>query len=120
MIHAKERMYTTDSGVSLHMVEPFSWKNNEKRLVRQYSRFLIVNYCKRFVVSDTQVQVHIVEVGTFQWVHWVEDSPSMLSLEEDNTVNLVVLLRGRLAECSIKIPNIAIYRVRQPRATCSK
>ena len=76
-------------------------------------------YCQRFVVSDTQVQVHIVEVGTFQWVHWVEDSPSMLSLEEDNTVNLVVPVRGRLTESSIKSAVLMVNSYRTLRFTVS-
>ena len=71
------------------------------------------------MVSDTQVQVHIVEVGTLQWVHWVEDSPSMLSLEEDNTVNLVVPVRGRRAENSIKSAVLMANSYRTLRFTVS-
>ena len=119
MLHAKERMCTIDSGVSLNLVALSSWKKQRKATSSIIQQNLECKYCQRFVVSDTQVQDNIVEVGTFRWVHLVEDSPSMLSLEEDNTVNLVLPVRGRLAECSIKSAVLMANGYRTLRFTVS-
>ena len=102
MIHATERMYTTDSGVSLHMVEPFSWKNNENRLVRQYRKILNVNIANVVWSQTRKYKSTSWRLALFNgYIGWKNYS-SMLSLEEDNTVNLVFLVRGRLAECSFR------------------
>ena len=104
MIHATERMYTTDSGVSLHMVEPFSWKNNENRLVRQYRKILNVNIANVVWSQTRKYKSTSWRLALFNgYIGWKNYS-SMLSLEEDNTVNLVFLFVAVWPNAASEVP----------------
>ena len=75
-IHSKERVYTVDSGASLHMRDYLLWK----KTIRQSSKSLDFQTANGIVVSDAQAKVYIKERGANVWVRVVEDSPSVLSL----------------------------------------
>ena len=79
-IHSKERVYTVDSGASLHMMELSSLSNKGKRTVRLSSNILDVQTANGIVVSDSQAMVYIKELGADPWVHLEEDSPPVPSL----------------------------------------
>ena len=79
-IHSNERVYTVDSGASLHTKGLSSLNEKGKKTIRQSSKILNIQTACGVVVSDTQAKVFIKELGACMWVHLVRDSPSVLSL----------------------------------------
>ena len=82
-IHTKERMYTVDSGASLHMVGLFSL-NMRKKTFRQSSTILDIQTANGILVSNTQAKVCIKDKS-----------------REDHAMNWVILFRG----CQEKLPD---------------
>ena len=62
-IHAKERMYTIDSGAWVHMMGLSSLNSTEKKTIRRSNKILDVQTSKGIVVSDTQAKIYILELA---------------------------------------------------------
>ena len=74
-------MYIVDSGASLHMMGSPSLNDKEKKTIRQSNKIVDIQTANCIVVSDRQTAVYTTkELGPYQLIHLVKDSPSALSL----------------------------------------